>query len=77
MSSFNTRIVRRSNSLLDHAYGKAVAYKEAIATGQGALGKTKARTLLAATRIGFAAIQQPRLKKPLSLILPEPGEGPS
>lgn len=76
MAMFNTRVVRRSNSLQGHAYGKRLRYREGIATGTGLVGRIKAQALRAATVAGFAAIMVPWLRKPLSVIVPEPGEGP-
>ena len=38
MAAINTRIVRRSNALLDYAYGKNFRYSEATSTGRGTGG---------------------------------------
>lgn len=78
MAMFNTRVVRRSNSLMNHAYGERLRYREAMTTGQGLLGQAKAQLLHAATVAGFALIMIPSLRKPpLSrFIPPEPGDGP-
>lgn len=72
MASFNTRIVRRSNSLLDHAYGSRLRYREASVAG----GRLKAHLGRILTMAAFAAIMTPILRKPLSLFIPEPGDGP-
>ena len=42
MGSVNTRVVRRSNALRDHAYGSRFRYRELMATGTGPLGLAKA-----------------------------------
>lgn len=76
MAMFNTRVVRRSNSLMNHAYGERLRYREAMTTGQGLLGQAKAKLLHAATVAGFALIMIPGLRKPLSRFIPEPGDGP-
>ena len=41
MAGINTKIVRRSNALLQFKYGKNFSYNEAIITGKGLLGKVK------------------------------------
>lgn len=76
MSMFNTRVVRRSNSLTNYKYGERLRYREVIPTGEGLKGELKAKALLSATKAGFAAIMVDSLRKPLSKIVPEPGEGP-
>lgn len=78
MAAINTRVVHRSNALLNHAYGKEFRYDEAVLTGTGFGGRLKAMTVSAGMG-GFAvgaAIGPTRalLKK---LVLPKPGEGPS
>ena len=75
MAMFNTRVVRRSNSLLGHAYGP-MRYREVIPTGTGLAGKFKANLLKAVTAAGFAIIMVDKLRRPLSRFIPEPGEGP-
>ena len=42
MGSVNTRVVRRSNALRDHAYGRQFRYRELMLTGGGPLGLAKA-----------------------------------
>lgn len=76
MAMFNTRVVRRSNSLSNYQYGKQLRYQEIIPTGEGLKGKLKAKALLSAVKAGFAAIMVDSLREPLSKIVPEPGEGP-
>src|SRR3712207_6982586 len=46
-SSFNTRVVRRSNALQDWAYGRGLRYGEVAATGRGARGAVTAAGLTA------------------------------
>lgn len=76
MAMYNTRVVRRSNSLLDHAYGERLVYREGWATGAGWPGRLKAWALGAATAGLFRAVQNERLRPVLSRWIPEPGEGP-
>ena len=74
----NTRVVRRTNALLDHPYGKSFAYEERMALGDGLGGWIAAEGVRAAVAglIVFGAIPLTRgiLE---STILPAPGEGPS
>lgn len=68
MAMFNTRVVRRSNSLLGHAYGP-FRYHERWAVPS----RLHAYLLAGVTAALFWAIQQPRLAR----FIPQPGEGPS
>lgn len=72
MAMFNTRIVRRSNTLSEYAYGDKLRYREAITTGTGLNGRIKANALFAITALGFAAV----MNKHMARFLPKPGEGP-
>ncbi|MEJ6013517.1 saccharopine dehydrogenase NADP-binding domain-containing protein [Corynebacterium sp. H127] len=76
MSMFNTRVVRRSNSLQGYRYGKRLRYREVVPTGSGLGGQLRAKALLAAIGAAFSAIMVDKLRKPLSKVVPEPGEGP-
>jgi short subunit dehydrogenase-like uncharacterized protein len=77
MAGINTKVVRRSNALLDFAYGAGFRYDEAIDTGPGPLGLARA----AAMSAGIGAAMAVGLLGPgralLSRFLPAPGEGPS
>lgn len=77
MSMFNTRVVRRSNTLSGYRYGRALRYSEVTPTGEGLTGKLKAKALLGAVGAAFSAIMVDKLRKPLSAVVPEPGEGPA
>jgi short subunit dehydrogenase-like uncharacterized protein len=76
MSFINSRVVRRSNALMDHRYGEAFTYEERIDTGSGSKGFSRAlRTSLALG--GFAAAGWlPGTRDLLKRFLPHPGEGP-
>jgi short subunit dehydrogenase-like uncharacterized protein len=76
MAGINTRVVRRSNALLDFAWGEDFNYDEAtlIAEGKGALA---ARMAVAATVGGMAAMSVKPLRAVLMRFLPSPGEGPT
>lgn len=80
MAGPNTRIVRRTNALLDYAYGRRFEYSEVMSTGRGPL----APALAALTTGGNAAVlglgsryfhRLPR--KLVDRVLPAPGTGPS
>lgn len=77
MAAINTRVVRRTNELLDGAYGENFRYDEGSLTGAGPKG------FLGATGIGvgsgvFAGLASlPITRKGLQKVLPKPGEGPS
>lgn len=76
MASYNTRIVRRSNALLDWAYGRAFRYHEVTDFG------TRARSPFAATgmTLGLLGLVGGMSFRPtrslLDRVLPDPGEGP-
>lgn len=81
MASINTRVVRRSNALLDHAYGPGFRYREVTALGHSqpqAIAKGLATAapgalLLLASNQRIGAQAEALLRR----ILPPPGEGPS
>ncbi|MEL6332859.1 MAG: saccharopine dehydrogenase NADP-binding domain-containing protein [Cyanobacteria bacterium J06626_26] len=78
MAAINTRIVLRSNALLDYTYGKQFQYDEAILTGPGAIGWLVAQSL----SIGLAGIAAATSFSPTrwlleNTIIPRSGEGPS
>ena len=77
MAIINARIVRRSNALLDYAYGRDFRYDEAVMTGAGPAGWTRAAAMtggLAAFMV--AAGLGPTRSLMNRLFLPQPGEGP-
>jgi len=78
MGAINTRIVHRSNALLDHAYGADFRYDEAVLTGKGLKGRLRA-TGVAAGIAGFmaAAAIGPSRAVLERFVLPAPGSGPS
>ena len=78
MAAINTRVVRRSNALLDYAYGRAFRYGEAIMTGRGPSGWARATGATVALG-GFLTLASFRPTRALlnKFVLPQPGEGPS
>lgn len=77
MGTVNTRVVRRSNALRGHAYGRALRYRELMLTGGLPLGPVKAAAISAGlgALVGGLAIGPTRAI--LDRVLPDPGEGPS
>jgi short subunit dehydrogenase-like uncharacterized protein len=78
MAAINTRIVRRSNALLDYAYGKEFRYSEATSTGNGIGGWCKSTMMSAGLATfmlacSFDVTRSGLVKK----MLPAPGQGPS
>ena len=77
MAPFNTRIVRRSNALSGHAYGRTFRYREVMGVG----GSPAAPLLAAAVALGAggvaAGLAVPPTRWLLDRVLPAPGEGPS
>jgi short subunit dehydrogenase-like uncharacterized protein len=77
MASYNTRIVRRSNALLDYSYGRGLRYAEVMGFGSGRLAPVLAGATTVGLAAGMAAFSQPRLRPFVDRVLPKPGEGPS
>ncbi|MGP5658784.1 saccharopine dehydrogenase family protein [Corynebacterium falsenii] len=77
MAGANTRVVRRSNALLSHAYGPQLTYSEYMATGTGLKGRARSYALAGGLGVAMVALNAPKLRGVLSRWVPEPGEGPS
>ena len=77
MAAINTRVVRRSNALMDFSYGKEFAYSEAMSFGGGPKGFARAAALTAGLGgfVGIASFGPGR--KLLGKFVPAPGQGPS
>ena len=76
MGSVNTRVVRRSNALQQHVYGRRFRYRELMLTGGGPLGLAKATAVAGGVAGGFAGFATPGVRQLLDRVLPSPGEGP-
>lgn len=76
MAGINTRVVRRSNALMDFAYGRDFSYQEAMLAPrrQGAVG---ARLAALGMTAGTLSLAVPPLRAIARRFLPAPGEGPS
>jgi short subunit dehydrogenase-like uncharacterized protein len=78
MAAINTRIVHRTNALLDHDYGDEFRYDEAVLTGSGFGGRIKAMTVSAGMgAFALGASLGPTRALLKKIVLPDPGEGPS
>ncbi len=76
MASFNSRIVRRSNALLDWAYGPDFHYSEVTGFGTSALAPVKAAALTGSLGALMAGMGFGPSRSVLDRLLPAPGEGP-
>ena len=81
MAGINTRVVRRSNALLGHAYGRRFRYREVMALGSGPEAAAKGAAL-AGGQLGLGAVMSNDVTgKAADAVaqkaLPKPGEGPS
>ena len=80
MAMYNTRIVRRSNALLDYAYGRRFRYAEYMSVGPSVLAPVTAAVTTAATAASAALGSRFFRFLPRTLverIAPKPGTGPS
>lgn len=78
MASYNTRVVRRSNGLLDFAYGPDFSYRETMAVpGPSVVSKVGSHLVQGALAVGMGALAIKPLRPVLDRILPQPGQGPS
>jgi short subunit dehydrogenase-like uncharacterized protein len=78
MASVNTRVVRRSNALMNFRYGSQWEYREVMSTGRGAKGFVMASAVTAGLGGMMVALQSDRVRALLGAkVLPKPGEGPT
>jgi short subunit dehydrogenase-like uncharacterized protein len=77
MAGINTKVVRRSNALLEYAYGKSFRYDEAMLMGKGPAGFAKAVATSAGSAATMGAMSIGVLRRAASGRLPQPGDGPS
>jgi short subunit dehydrogenase-like uncharacterized protein len=77
MAAVNTRVVRRSNALMDRAYGSGFRYREVMKAGGGPLGAVKAGVVAGGVGGLVAGLAFPPTRLVLDRLLPDPGEGPS
>lgn len=77
MGAVNSRVVRRSNALQGHAYGRELRYREWMATGRGLGGAITAFGINAGLPLLVAGFWFGPSRRLLSRVMPSPGEGPS
>ena len=77
MAAINTRIVQRTNALSNQAYGADFRYDEAVLSGDGYKGRTRAMSASAGLGAFMAAAGTAPTRWVLERFLPAPGEGPS
>ena len=78
MAAINTRVVRRTQSLRGHPYGRDFEYSEVMSTGKGAAGFMRATAITGGLGGFIAAAQVKRLRGLMAeRMLPKPGEGPN
>lgn len=77
MASYNTRVVRRSNALLGHAYGRTFRYREVMGVGRGPLAPVLAAGVTAGLGAVVAGAMLPPTRWALDRVLPKAGSGPS
>ena len=76
MAPFNTRIVRRSNALLAHAYGPGFHYREAMGFGTDLRARATALAVTAGLGVAMAAMSNPLTRPLADRLVPAPGQGP-
>lgn len=76
MAAINAKVVRRSNALLDFAYGRDFRYDECASTGKGLSGLTRAAVTAGGMAAFLPAIAFGPTRRLLEKRLPSPGEGP-
>lgn len=78
MAPINTRVVRRTQHLRGHPYGRDFKYSEAMSTGKGFKGWMRATSLVAGLGVFLAAALNGRLRGLIAdRVLPKPGQGPT
>jgi short subunit dehydrogenase-like uncharacterized protein len=77
MAALNSKVVRRSNALLDHAYGEDFRYDEAMLTGSGPIGAAKAAAFAAGIGGALAGLAIRPIRRAVVRHLPQPGKGPT
>ena len=78
MAGVNTRVVLRTNALLNEQYGRQFYYGEGSLTGAGDAGRKAAKRITLGTKMFSAALMFAPLQwLALKFFFPKPGEGPS
>ncbi|RVW08847.1 enoyl-ACP reductase [Prescottella agglutinans] len=77
MGPYNTRVVRRSNALTGHTYGKQFRYREVMNVGSSFASPVIAAGVAAGMGGLVAGLAFPPTRWVLDRVLPKPGQGPS
>lgn len=77
MAAINSRVVLRSNAVLDYRYGTDFLYDEGTLTGDGERGERRAARLARGSRMGTFVMAVAPLRWLALKFLPSPGEGPT
>ena len=77
MAGINTKVVRRSQALLEYPFGRHCRYREAVMLGKGAAAWVKAYLVTIGLGLFVTAASFGVTRRLLErFVLPEPGEGP-
>ncbi len=76
MAPYNTRVVRRSNALREHAYGRKFRYREVMNVGSSVLSAVAAGGVTVGVTTLMAGLSLPPTRYVLDKLLPKPGQGP-
>jgi short subunit dehydrogenase-like uncharacterized protein len=77
MAAINTRVVRRSNALMGFPYGREFRYDEGMLMPFGPWGFPLAAGISAGSAALMAAAAIGAVRRNLTRLLPQPGQGPS
>lgn len=77
MAPYNTRVVRRTNALLDHAYGPGFHYREVMGVGDNFAAPLAAGVVAVGLGGLAAGMALAPTRALLNRVLPKPGSGPS
>ncbi|HEB91620.1 MAG TPA: saccharopine dehydrogenase [Deltaproteobacteria bacterium] len=77
MAVVDTKVVRRTNAVLDFAYGRDFRYNEAMLTGRGPAGFARASGVAASLAATMTAMSIGPVRRFVAPRLPAPGDGPS
>ena len=78
MAAINTRVVLRSNALIEPSYAVQFKYDEGFLTGDGVAGRKRAKRLVRLSKVSMWLISISLVRSCLTrYVFPRPGEGPS
>lgn len=77
MAEHNTRVVRRTNSLLGWVYGPRFSYREVVSFGQSPVAPVMAVGMGIGMQAAWRGMSNSLTRPLLDRALPKPGEGPS